>query len=406
MPGHLRVVLLGGRSFPALLSILRDSGELGKIIAFSTPQRPHILERFRDALPPHLRDKFESDIMDPEHFEAAYEKLFGAVSKWDGRVSIDITPSPKIPALAAWEVARSFNAEIIYTSIASMVRLRFVPSGYSHPQVRSENLLDRSMDVKMYLSLYGRSMKRNWSIMELEVIPDGTSDKGDLGFEIGRHIVENYAIYQHLLPLLRCLLNKAERIEGFALVERRALYGCQKHWKWDRSRWKKFEVELEYIESVGLIRHLKKGLFSAEFMVPLSNEQFILGKWLDFYIYRLSRDTGIFQDCEYSVEIPSSENTRNEIDFIGISRRGRVYIAEAKTGEITRKELDVLNTIADLIGGRAVARYMVLFRSRKQVSESLVSQAGERWINLLTVEDISSAEDLRSRFSSPEFGPI
>ncbi len=406
MSRPLRIVLLGGRSFPALLNILRDSVGLVKVIAFSTPQRPHILEQFKDALPPYLRNKYESDIIDPDNFEAAYNKLFETISELEEEVSIDITPAPKIPALAAWEIARKFRAEIIYTSVVSMIRFRFDFSDSTYPRVYSEKLLDESMDVRTYLSLYGRKMRRNWSVMELELNSDDVSRKENLAFEVGRHFVINYDVYQYLLPFLRCLLNKSDRIDDFIFVSRNAIYGCDKYWKRNKDRWKMFEREFEYMESIGLIRDLKKGLFNAEFLLPSSNEQFLLGKWLDFYIYTLSRYTDLFQDCEYSVEIPSSENTRNELDFIGISYKGWVYIAEAKTGEVTRKELDALNTVADLIGGRAIVKYMILFRNSNQISESFVSQARERWINVLSVRDIASLDLFRERLSKPEFGPI
>ncbi len=404
MAGHFRVVLLGGRSFPALLNILRDSTNLERVIAFSTPQRPYILEQFRDVLPPSLKEKYVSDIIDSDDFEAAYDRLFETLYGLEGEVSIDITPAPKIPALAAWEVARRLNAEIIYTSIASMVRFRFHFPGSSHPHVYSENLLDESMNVGMYLSLYGRKMRRNWDVNGLNLASDDR--KEELAFEMGRHFVENYDVYRHLLPFLRCLLNRSDRIDGFAFVGKKALYGCDRYWKRNKERWRRFEGELEYLENVGLIRDLKKGLFNLEFLLPSSNEQFVLGKWLDFYIYKLSRDTGIFLDCEYSVEIPSSSNTRNELDFIGISRQGWVYIAEAKTGEVSRQELDILNTVADLIGGRAVVKYMVLFKRPEEVSESFVSQAKERWINVLSIEDIMSSDSIGAKFLKPEFGPI
>ncbi len=404
MAGHFRVVLLGGRSFPALLNILRDSTNLERVIAFSTPQRPYILEQFRDVLPPSLKERYASDIIDSDDFEAAYDRLFETLYGLEGEVSIDITPAPKIPALAAWEVARRLNAEIIYTSIASMVRFRFHFSSSSHPHVYSENLLDESMNVGMYLSLYGRKMRRNWDVNGLNLASDDR--KEELAFEMGRHFVENYDVYRHLLPFLRCLLNRSDRIDGFAFVGKKALYGCDRYWKRNKERWRRFEGELEYLENVGLIRDLKKGLFNLEFLLPSSNEQFVLGKWLDFYIYKLSRDTGIFLDCEYSVEIPSSSNTRNELDFIGISRQGWVYIAEAKTGEVSRQELDILNTVADLIGGRAVVKYMVLFKRLEEVSESFVSQAKERWINVLSIEDIMSSDSIGAKFLKPEFGPI
>lgn len=365
-----------------------------------------MLEQFKDALPPYLRNKYESDIIDPDNFEAAYNKLFETISELEEEVSIDITPAPKIPALAAWEIARKFRAEIIYTSVVSMIRFRFDFSDSTYPRVYSEKLLDESMDVRTYLSLYGRKMRRNWSVMELELNSDDVSTKENLAFEVGRHFVINYDVYQYLLPFLRCLLNKSDRIDDFIFVSRNAIYGCDKYWKRNKDRWKMFEREFEYMESIGLIRDLKKGLFNAEFLLPSSNEQFLLGKWLDFYIYTLSRYTDLFQDCEYSVEIPSSENTRNELDFIGISYKGWVYIAEAKTGEVTRKELDALNTVADLIGGRAIVKYMILFRNSNQISESFVSQARERWINVLSVRDIASLDLFRERLSKPEFGPI
>ncbi len=388
----VRVVLLGGRSFPALLNLLYDAEHIDELIVFSTYQRRRAIDEFTRMVPPSFVGRIRRELIDAENFHQALNRMYEIISSINGDISIDITPAPKIPALAAWEVARKMGATIIYTSVSSTSQLRF--SFKDGPKISRIPLSTRLLNLDTYISLYGRSLVEN----ERLHLPNLKKPVERTAYEIGRYFIDRMNISIDFLKFMRCLVSgKAEK--DMIHVSYSPQQGRCKNIPFRRE----YAQMLQFLYRMGVISSLHIEGESVKFRIGVLEAGFISGKWLEYYIYRVLDGSGLFHDSRFSVEIPAVE-TRNEIDFIGIRRdKGWLYIVEAKTGRVSRRDLDTLDSIAHLIGGNAVVRYMVVFG--RNLSSSLRAQARERRINLLSAEDLYP-EKLVESISRPRFEPI
>ena len=403
-----RIVLLGGRVFPALTNTLTDAENIKKLIPLTTLQSRYTVQDFQNALSENLKQKCIS-LADPhieaEDIEAVKNKLSKIVKAEKDPIAIDITACPKIPALSAWDIARESNLSIIYVSAysANIFRFNFKDGRYTLVRTRP-----RSMEVKNYLSLYGRKMRNNFNINWLKI----ARPKENTAYEICKYLVAQKEYGVRFLKFFRCIANE-EKVDDIIKVDVTKESNCKRHFPQKQEVIEKFYEIFRFLVENGVITDLEFHLpNSISFNIHVHNQSFLNGKWLDYYIYRVLKDSGMFYNCGYSIGIPT-ENTENELDFIGVAHGDRirnwVYVVEGKTGKVTGKDFDTLNTTADLIGGRAVVRFFVINEFTKNINKtkrnSLQKQAEERSINLIFADDLEGNK-LIERFEKPKFQPI
>ncbi len=404
-----RIVLLGGRVFPALMNTLTDAENIKKLIPLTTRQSRYTIQDFQNALGENLKQKcilLNGPYIEAEDIKSVKNKLSKIVKAEKDPIAIDITACPKIPALVAWDIAREFNLSIMYVSAysANIFRFNFKNGRY----ILGKNKELKLMEVKNYLSLYGRKMRNNFNINWLKI----ARPKENTAYKICKYLVSQKEYGVKFLKFFRCTANE-EKVDDIIKVDVTKESNCRRHFPQKQEVIEKFYEIFRFLVENGVINDLEFYLpNSISFNIHVHNQSFLNGKWLDYYIYRVLKDSGMFYNCGYSIGIPT-ENTENELDFIGIAREDRirnwVYVVEGKTGKITSKDFDTLNTTADLIGGRAVVRFFVINEFTKNINKprrnSLQKQAEERSINLIFADDLEGNK-LIERFEKPKFQPI
>ncbi|GEM_PF-3595153 len=394
---ELRVVLLGGRIFPPLRNLLADREKIGRLLLFTTPQTPNKPENFVKTLPQGLRERVvvkRGEIIDPEDYEAFIRRLKELLERWSGPVSVDITSSPKIPALAAWEALRQRQGTVLYSLASSSVVVRF---NFKDNEIRIAKEKMEPIRVAQYLHLYGRDVRKNFDVEQLSF--SGELEKQEAAYRVALHIIGQASFGIKFLKFFRCFVSVKEE-GGVIRANLKERKECKKYYL-------KNMIELfRFLAHRGLLKLKRENPLEVE--VTVNNAGFLTGKWLDFYLYMVLKESGLFYDCDYSVEIPRGE-AKNEIDFIGVSKDGVVFVAEAKTGEVGRKDLDTLEATVNLIGGNAVVKYLVAHQREASLHpdalSSLKAQAEEHRINLLFSESLPP-ENLIKAFKEPKFQPI
>ncbi len=409
-----RIVLLGGRVFPALMNTLTDAENIKKLIPLTTRQSRYTVQDFQNALSENLKQKcilLDDPYIEAEDIKAVENKLSNIVNAEKGPIAIDITACPKIPALAAWELARKSDLSIIYVSAysANIFRFNFKDGRYTI----DKNKRLRLTKVKDYLSLYGRKIRNNFNIKWLRI----AKPEEETAYEIGRYLISQKEYGVKFLKFFRCIANKKGKNDYLMVT---ALDGgnCKKHLPKDKNEVKKFGEIFDFLQGKRVIKNLKFDLpHNISFDIYTQNQSFLNGKWLDYYVYRILKDSGLFYDCDYSVGIPSDNNTEIELDFIGIAQaksiNNWVYIVEGKTGKPERKksgkDFDTLSAAAYLIGDKAVVKFFVIHEYVKNIDEqskkNLENKAQELNINLVFADDLEK-DDLIERFEKPKFQPI
>ena len=169
---------------------------------------------------------------------------------------------------------------------------------------------------------------------------------------------------------------------------------------------------LEGAQQIGILSELQKEN-SSSIMFKLSERQykFLNGAWLELYVWNEAIKLGIFDDCEWDLEIIDSEVTKTsgkpfphkELD-VSMTYKAQLMFAECKTGKTASDTgtLDDIVTKAALLGGKFVTKLLItnVSKSVKQghnetgITEDFVHKACERGIRVVAAEELPKIAEI------------
>lgn len=119
------------------------------------------------------------------------------------------------------------------------------------------------------------------------------------------------------------------------------------------------------------------------FKSKISNYQYLIGFWLEDYIYNFIKSNFQPIEIEKSYHILSKSDSPNEVDVI-FSKNGKLYLISCKTGKFNKLDLFELEGLRNLAGGTFGKAYLV---TSSNVSKSIKMRANEMNIKTLDIED-------------------
>jgi hypothetical protein len=114
-----------------------------------------------------------------------------------------------------------------------------------------------------------------------------------------------------------------------------------------------------------------------------SNYQYLIGFWLEDFIYNFIKSNIPNIEIEKNYYILSKSDSPNEIDVI-FSKNGKLYLISCKTGEFNKLDLFELEGLRNLAGGTFGKAYLVTLSN---VSKSIQMRANEMYIKTLNIEE-------------------
>ncbi len=399
----VRVIIVGGRPFPNYQAFLSQENKIYKIVILHTPEGIDNYKNLKQVLT-NLAEKrvWEKDFeINAYSISETLDKLTKIKEHFPKfKMSIDVTSAPKISSFAAMEfVMNNANSELIYNNTKNgqlEIFRKDLEKDALH--LKQENEFLKPPTVEEYLKIYGRQGKDNFKVSELTLSKKEALDLVNYVLVLKEEGVKFFDYLRKTLQV-KVTNNKRKKTLNISNV--------------------KFLNELEEVAKKGFLRIIKKSNTTISIEIDESNFKFLDGKWLDFYTSKIAEKTGLFHDVKHSLEIPLRTGATNELDFIGILKErlpGVAVIGECKTGvnPLDTKELDKLNSLAEMIGGDYVLKLFITNRfsseydddkNKKKSLENFKKQAEARKIKLIMGEDLIKLDEKIKEYVE-KFSPL
>lgn len=366
---QLQVLLVGGRQTPNVIGVLTQKPAIVEFLV-SKDAKPALLQNLRETLG-GIQDVQLSQhevILDPFDFHANLQACCALYEQYpDHRIAFNLTGSTKIMALAAYEAAKSGQADAFYVDTANQ---RILPVVGTLPKTPIR------LTIEQYLGAYGR-------------IPLPTFEFQKLSFEQSAAVRAAGILAQHPMeatPLLAAI-RQAQGSGRRRVPLPHTTIGLAELLAAERT------IDVELAQKVMFIR---------------SNHDwnFFKGGWLEVYTWnemQVQTDRHgkpLFQDCALSLEIPSGA-AKKEIDAIGIYQAQALLCScKCETKPFQTEYLDELSAVAHLIGGWYCSRIFVtngLPHANESKWIEFQEQAKQREIVVITGDDLIRVGEILSQ---------
>ena len=338
----IRVLVMGGRIVPNIIGILNAfplPDKIEVIVSKDTPKKPQELKKALDLTLDSIKIEMGEEIVASAYeYEEIYKSCQQICQKYlDSEITFDITSAPTIMCLAVYDFAKKYNQKVLYVDTANGY-LRFIPPECQTP-------IKIKLTVEQYLTCYLRKACKTFDFAKLSVSKSNALALADfLAFsgKVGKIALDKFRQWSQ---------GKEKRTIPFS-----------KTGNVTDDEYKIFQK----IQEFGFITNLKRNKENHISYTIISDHdhKFVEGKWLETYLWQAAKElkdnsNSLFDDVQFSLEIPTEEGSPKEIDFAAI-RKGILIIASCKTAKkLETKFLEELHSVADMIGGKYVTKLFV-----------------------------------------------
>ena len=381
---NIQVLLVGGRQAPNVIGamLLRPERVVLLVSRDARNQVSDVLDSLRGIetlSPPDEDEIIEVGAYDYDESVVACKTICEKYQ--DHIVQFNLTGSTKIMAFAAYDVARQCKkAEAFYVNTTKGEFVWLVGS-------RSNLVEPFHLDVKTYLSIYGREAKRTFDFAKLSFTKE--------------QAIRASRLLAGAAPQSAKLLHAIRKKQGSG---RRAIVYSKPN-----------EQEQELITQ--LVASNVIDVTPPNNLIIRSNEDwnFFKGDWLEIYVWdeaRRQKDNNgqpLFDECEMSLEIPAG-NAVKEIDVACLYQAQMIHCS-CKTDKkpFNTLYLDELRSVSSLIGGRFCSRVFItngVFHNEEQ-QKKFLAQAKQREIVVVTGDSLKDVGNiLASQAIRPDFRRI
>ena len=355
------IMLTGGRSTPAILGALSLKPQPRAVEFITSRDEVHREKEIRKVLPKKMIQTDEGISVSAYNMQETIDACQALMERHNnGPFMINLSSGTKIMALGAYEFAKRKSISALYVDTVGEQIIDLVTDD-------SCSLSD--VDVKAYLSYFGRDFH-----------PKFDASKFSIPFEQALQVTRD------LVKLGEPALNVLERIriDGKGKDEPRTKR--IKNYAPSQNE----EQVWNYLVDVGLLKDTQQrgGVF--KFTIKRHGDYaFLEGDWLEMYCWDEVRQqpdekNALFDDVQFSVELPSNEHgARKEID-VAAMYRGQIIICSCKAG--TNKiwstgHLDELRAVSSLIGGKFCSRIFIAAKHPPEKTQHDAFQAYQRFCN-------------------------
>lgn len=266
----------------------------------------------------------------------------------ESELTLNITGGTKLMAIAAYELFRKHNMNIIYCDTFDENIIHF-----KNGKIIFEKYTNLKISVEDYLNAYGFKVDK--------------SQNKTKPFE-NKELI--YFIKDHLNEFI-------EFSTGLRLVipdnENQFVRSIN-------------DFEFERRNSKMFLSYKNREIFQSDY----TNFNYLVGFWLEDFVYDFIKTKFPNEDIQKSFNILSRSNSANEVDII-FSKNGKLYLISCKTGKYDKKDLFELEGLRNLAGGTFSKAFKVIIKNDKTFI-NISKRAKEMDIKLLTVKDFKNEE--------------
>lgn len=374
---RVMVVLLGGRSAPAVLGALAARPCL--VEAINSADQPDGGRQMASALRGVAGIRFGAldRRVDPYDKDAVYRLCRELGERYDPpSMVLNLSAGTKVMALGAYQLALERNIPAIYVVTNRQQVLNVTTS---------EQFPFPVLDIRSYLACYGRSPQSVFDFSRLSVDEQQAIALANSFVEVGQPAFQ-------VLDLIR--RRAGNSVGGPCGID---------HYKPRAEQLAVWQI----LERTGIVQDvgIRGGQFW--FTIPTKSDfEFLKGTWLEVYVWdqarKLRRENGdpVFFDARSSLEIPSDRlNARKEID-VALLYDGQLIHCSCKSGRNNvweTRHLDELSSVSQLIGGDFCSRVFVTSQPKPDEKSQdygaylrFLDQARDRRIVVITQEQLAS----------------
>ncbi len=352
------ISLLGGRPLPNVLSVLHLRPDRIYVVASQDSLgEGGSYEKMVNALPKHLRPSRPYSVK-PYNLQDTIRQCTVITNQHPEDEIIVVSASePKIMSFGAYDVVKGLREQRENVEMCYVARDGLMWIFQSASDIESVRI-----GLQDYFSSYG------WNVT--------SKPEPDERFKnLVKLLVQNLPIAHRLLHVLR----SNDRGKGKRTISCRKSLNDQE-----------FFLLLE-IEQLQIVSNVQRTDSEAKWTINGDKEaRFLLtGDWLEFVVYQLASQSGLFDECGWGVEDLSD---KGEIDFAGIFG-GQMVIASCKTEDrIKRAWFEELHSKVEQLGKGMCSAMLISSVSRNGGDPGTLKKyekwAQERQIVLVMAEDL------------------
>ncbi|RKZ23640.1 hypothetical protein DRQ18_00090 [bacterium] len=377
------VILGGGRIGGNVLGVISRAGEIEKIVLIASRDTyQEVEQKFQGSLPPGKLKMRMS--VEPEDCDEIFRILCNLGEKEKNAIYVDITSSPKFMVIPAinFILTHPRTRLVLVNSKKGEICL-FMGKGSEIILCGKERI--RKIGVKEYLKIYGVEYEKSFSLER----PKMTEE---MAWDFCKKIIGMKENGTKIMEQLRKRLKNVRKWQGKKNIGMRKCSPALIRF-------------LRYINEIGIIENLEVRGDRVRFEMDKISNEWIKGRWLEYYVYKVARKHSIFDDCEYSIRI-KRENIQNELDFIGV-KGGIASIGECKSGKIESRDIGILQTIVSIIGGEYVRKFLILHTFEKENGKKKVlERARGLRIRVLMGEELMEEKMVEILGRERAFSPV
>lgn len=324
------ITLVGGRTPPIVAIAAKQYPDLDNIYFLVSRDSRETYEglkaifqrEFPNVLLHHVSNDEESNYVnafDKNETQHKCKIIMEKISSLPTRPVVQLTSGTQVMCVAAYEVAKEWNAPAIYVNTAGGEILDLVHN--------SKEPITSRVDVRYYSAIYHFEAKPNKLMQELSLDLESA-------IQLSKKLAGQVKVLHSMMKRLIQAKEKELNSEYFA-----APY-------LNESRLHLFD-ELKKYRMI----HTK----ADKIRVNGADWEFLKGKWLEVFTYACASETGFFDDCQLSVQLG------NEADCdVFCIKQAIPMLIECKTGgNIPLGDLKNLDRVANRLGGNYCLRVIV-----------------------------------------------
>jgi hypothetical protein len=324
------ITLVGGRTPPIVAIAARQFADLDNIyFLISRDSRETyqglkaIFEKEFPTVSLHNVDNDETsnyvNAFDKNEIQQKCQMIMEKISSTATRPVVQLTSGTQVMCVAAYEVAKKWDAPAIYVNTAGGEILDLVHN--------NRKPITSQVDVRYYAAIYGFQAKPNKLMQGLS-----------LDLESAKRLSRKFANEMKTLQSITKKLNQAKKNNSG-------------HEYFPAPSINKFQLPLfNELKQRGIV-HTN----GDKIRIKSADWEFLKGKWLEVLTYACAHESGFFHDCQLSVQLD------NEADCdVFCIRQAIPMIIECKTGgNIHVGDLKNLERVAGRLGGNYCLRVIV-----------------------------------------------
>lgn len=348
MNNLFHICLVSKQAMPNIIPAILYKPE--KVILLTTKEEYKTAENISIVL-----SKYEVECEIFKDFVSAYDlnSVSDSISKilniYSNKIlTLNITGGTKLMAIAAYEIFRNQNLNIIYCDTFDDNIIHF-----KNGEIISEKYSNLKISVEDYLNAYGfkedESQNKTKSFRNIELI---------------NFIKDHFDEFIEFSTAVRLVIpeNENQFVRSIG------------------------DFEFERRNNKMFLSYQNREIFQSEY----TNFNYLVGLWLEDFVYDYLKTKFPDEDIRKSFNILSTSDSANEVDII-FSKKGKLYLVSCKTGKYDKKDLFELEGLRNLAGGTFSKAYKVIIKNDK-LSENISKRAKEMNIKLLTVHEFKNEE--------------